>query len=282
MITSRSLLALVAGFGFAQMGCMAEQYDDERVASVSQAAGDDDENGTGGTNGLEPELAMPNMLTLWNATSMGVNDVNNTAITQLVSTTAGDKTLEYAIRSALPTGGATFGPNQDLGGGILSTTTGWASGGLSNGAKLDLMAAMLAHLNPYGAEVPIRLMGQSVNSTLGDDAAGTYNLSEALWVVTRNRDGSLNYHAWPFEVVLSFCDSPSTAVNSRACGRMTENGIVNTECSLNVHDNMQADCTQDPTSKNWTCLGRPAIKTRIRQIDFLVLYPQCDPIPEPG
>jgi hypothetical protein len=284
MITSRALVALVAGFGFAQMGCVAEQYDDERVNSVSQAVGegDDDPTGTGGTNGLKPEYAMPNMLTLWNAMSLGVNNPNNTAIGQLANTMAGDKTLEYAIRAALPTGGTTFGPNQDWGGGILSTTTGWANTGISTGARLDVMTAMLAHLNPYGVSVPIRLMGQSVNSTLGDEDTGAYNLSEALWAVTRNRDGSLHYHVWPFEIVLAFCDNPAIVLSSRTCGKMTENGIVNTECTLNVHENVQNDCTQNATTKSWTCLGRPAIKTRIRQIDFLLLYPQCDPIPEPG
>lgn len=284
MFFQRSIVIASIGFGLLQAGCSVGAddmgVDDIGVVGLKLL---DDPNGNGGTNGLSPEEAMPNMELLWRAADSSIHSANNSAVQQLLSNDDGINTLRYAIRCALPSSRSSIviDGHEFVGGGILSTTSGWMTGGLSLSAKEDLMTCMIAHLNPYGVEVPIKLSGDSVTNSSLAPWPSSADFHEALWVARRSsRSGGMDYIAWTFDDLANICADPGASIATRVCGRLTPLGNYEvTECDVDVRtaQNMAADCTYDDETLNWTCLGHPAIKTRLRDDLYMapLLHPSC-------
>ncbi len=283
MSLHRSVLVASIGLGLLQAGCLADADDVNELDDVGlETLALGDPNGMGGTNGLLPKDAMPNMPLLWAATGADIDSAGNWAVNQLLGPIpGGNATLDYAIKCAVPSGTTVHGTK---GNGILSTTGGWMTGGLLYPARNDLLTCMIAHLNPYGVEVPLRLSGDAVKNN-GGSLADVYDFDEALWVARRTTLGVFEYYAWPLEDLSESCANPGKAINTRVCSKLMPDGAYAvTECNINVRDaaQMALECTQSATTKNWTCLGQPAIKTRLKTTDFLTLYPSpsCDPDPQ--
>lgn len=283
MITSRALLAVALGFGFAQVGCMVEGGDAEVEAIDDvgyQALAGGDPAGGGGTNGLNDFSWDVSYMNLWDGT-FGPFDNTNPSLVQLAGNSHGIATLGYAAKCALPQGVHVVGefvfPTSTPA--ILNTTSGWATGGLGTlmapQPKYDLFECMIAHLNPWGNYVPIRLTGASVSNSLPSVESLSYNFKEALWVAHQNPAGALVLEAWPLENLRSVCGTnTSSALFQRACGS------VRGRCGITIREDVDVEtaCTQDEDG-NWSCEGHPAIQTWLKADDWLALYSSCAPNP---
>ncbi len=274
MTLHRSLFAAAAlGFGLLQAGCLAES----EVNPIDDLGLETLEGGDHGTNGMGPDDFHGHEATLWSAMDQGINAATNTHVAQLLAD-ANSSTLEYAVHSALAEGAA--GPGTHTGWGHLSTTTSWSTAALPTSAKLDVLTIMIAQVNPFLAEVPIRFTGQSVTPNgMTLLQAAQYNVEEALWVARQTPTG-IEYIVWPLEVVKLNCLSSESAVLTRVCTSREAPGGMVPDCGVQVRPRLYPDCTQDPATKNWTCLGRPAIKTWLSTLGYLTLYPGCDPLPQ--
>jgi hypothetical protein len=187
----------------------------------------------------------------------------------------GASTLDYLSRCALNDGDwVSTGVHTEYGEGILTTTTEWKSQGLDLPASEDLFSCLLAHLNPFNEEVPIFLSGKNVQVDGGFDAS-PYIYEEALWVTEINTMGpTIHFYVWPLGDLQTLCTEADPSIQgivTRVCGTMDAS-----ECGVTVHESLDA-CDIDDTTGFYTCLGRPAIKTKLRAVDMPTIYPSCFP-----
>ena len=115
---------------------------------------------------------------------------------------------------------------------------------------------MIAHLNPFGATVPIFLSGPSVAGTESSDAGG-FSVKEAIWQAKIPGPGQAPiYYAWPRGNLLNTCGLLTTVTwITRLCG-----SAVNT-CGVQVRYDCSTACTGSEGS--FSCNGRPAIQTTL-------------------
>jgi hypothetical protein len=279
MFYQRALLAVAAGFGLLQAGCLAQN--DETGVDAIDGVGFTaliDPSGAGGTNGLNDMAFAVSEMNLWSGT-FGPFKNTNSALVQLAGNESGKETLDYARKCALPAGRYVIGTSVFYNSvpGLLATTSGWATGALGTNLapqpKYDLFECMLAHLNP-SSHVDIRLTGASVTNSLGAGAALSYSFKEALWVVHQDVTGGLVFEAWPLENLQNLCGTnTSTALAQRVC-----NSIAGT-CGVTIREDLATACSKNADG-NWSCEGHPAIQTWLKQDQWLAaMYPVCFPVP---
>ncbi len=260
------LKGIVAGVFFMVAGCggTAEVPEDFEAAPHLGPQGGSTK-GTGGLNGLSPVAYHANTAALLSAFGVAAADPNdasavNPAIeaTGLLDTLGGQQVFKYAVRCALraeteiESGALVYS-----GGGILTTTDSWATRGLTTAQKEDALTCMIAHLNPFGATVPIFLSGPSVAGTESADAGG-FNVKEAVWQAKIPGPGQAPiYYAWPRGNLLNVCGLLTTITwITRICG-----SAVNT-CGVQVRYDSSTVCTGSDGS--FSCNGRPAIQTTLK------------------
>lgn len=223
-------------------------------------------NGTGGINGLNPSAYHANVFKLLSALSVPAADPNdalavNPAVisTGLLDTSNGREVFQYAARCALPAEtDLEYAGNVYAGGGILSTTGSWVTGGLTTSKQEDVLTCMVAHLNAFGAQVPIFLSGPSVTSSESGDS-GAFFVEEAIWQAKIPGPGQAPiYQAWPRTNLLDVCGLLSvTTWIQRVCGT-----LINT-CGVQVRYDQAFVCSGGNGS--YTCNGKPAIETTLQE-----------------
>lgn len=269
----QSLKGIVAGVSFLLAGCggTAELPGGLETAPELEPQGGSTK-GTGGLNGLRPAAYHANITALLSAFSVAAVDPGdasavNPAIeaTGLLATSGGQAVFKYAVRCALPTeteiesGGRVY-----PGGGVLATTASWVTGGLATDQKEDALTCMIAHLNPFGATVPIFLSGPRVAGNESSDA-GDFDIEEAIWQAKIPGPGQAPiYQAWPRGSLLNICGLLTTvAWITRICG-----SSLNT-CGVRVRYDSSTACTGSDGS--FSCDGRPAIETALEKSPLCIL-----------
>jgi len=273
MKSTASLLFLA--LGLAQAGCIANA-DDMDIDAIGDVGLEtlEDPNGSGGNNG---HLGYDFVLTrenLWLATFSPWNN-SNTALAQLQGSSPGQSTVAYAARCALTGGRVVLNGFAYPAGGILNTTNNWPTTALTSPQqKYDLMECMMAHLNPNGESVPIRLTGEAVNNTLSSGDSYEYSFQEALWVAYQDGAGELHLEAYPFPDMETKCHAiTSSALEKRGCGEAAGTNY----CFLDVKtvQEQAAQCTKNQQTGFWTCNGHRAIQTWLKADGWLTLYSDC-------
>lgn len=222
--------------------------------------------GTGGCNGMTPAAYHANVAALISALGVAAADPSdasavNPAIeaTGLLDTSGGREVFEYAARCALPAETEIeSGTRVYSGGGILTTTASWATGGLTTAQKEDALTCMLGHLNVFGATVPIFLSGPSVVEAERSDAAG-FDVEEAIWQAKIPGPGQAPiYYTWPRVNLLSTCGLLTTVSwVTRLCGSALST------CGAQVRYDSSTACAG--SDGKLSCNGRPAIQTRLEK-----------------
>lgn len=270
-----SLLIATMALASLQMGCMANEDDvaalDQLVLSTLDSPTKDPDNG------IHPDAAMASAADLLEAMDKGIYDPTNAAVARLLNNTDGWITLYYAADCALPQTAAPVDPEgRIVGGSVLNTTAGWLTGGLTLSQKEDVWTCLASRFNGLGGHVTLRLTGENVNSSA--DPFNYYGIGEALWIA--EIDPAVNrvlFRAWPLNVLVTYCgERTSEQVATRTCG--TAHGA---DCGVDVRMNVgtlnavQADCEDANGDGNYTCLGRPAIKSWLNANDVFAAYRDC-------
>jgi hypothetical protein len=271
MNTSRSVLIATLGFGLLQAGCIGAADDiDEPVGELEQAF---DPNGSTNPNGHHPDEFHFTKGRLLLSTKESIYDKSGQFNNYLgwMLANGGEDTFKYAMNCAAPTNSIehTGGP---FGRSLLNTTAQWLDKPLGDGARNDLFACMLAHLNPLGT-VDIRLTGHSVTSQATPEEAKRYPVREALWVAeTDVTTGTLAFHVWPFSDLLGRCGSGTgDSLIYRVCAE-----IDPASCGLTVHNDADTECTE--VNGFYTCNQKPAIQTWLKAEDVDDVHPECKPM----
>jgi len=251
------LLAAAIGSGLVTAGCLAAPEDSvEPIGSVELKTL---EVGDHGINSLGTDDFHEHADLLWEAADLSINAPENTAVAALLADTS-SRTLAYAIRCALPDG--TYGPGGHVGWGHLKTTPAWTTRGLTLSEKLDLFTCMIVNINPKKTSVQFRLTGDSVTSNgIAKWQSYNYNIEEALWVARLSDTGEREYIVWPLDEIVLPCPNTYMSLLTRTCTSGDNPGDAIPDCNVEMRSTPDTDCTQNPVTKNWSCLGRPAIKT---------------------
>jgi hypothetical protein len=278
----RGLLFLMLGVCGLVAGCSGAPDDADSSMEMPRLSSMAGPSGATGTNGLSTVSFNLYKSTLSTSTqsplSYGPGSLQHTiqptsSNNALLQSTAGREVLEYATRCALDEGDWVSGgsPSQTfLGGGLLTTTTGWRTSGLSAAQQEDLFTCAIAHLNFYDVHVPILLSGPSVTNKPGVDTS-PYTFSEAVWItkITTGLLGAstLEFHVWPQVNLADLC---GLLVNSTLGARICGAGLL---CGLVVRTDFSTACQS--TSNGWVCDGRPAIETKLTPQGAGLLHPLC-------
>lgn len=270
----RSLFVASMALASLQTGCMA----DADVKALDQLGLDTLDTPTKDPdNGIHPAAAMASATDLLEAMDKGIYDPTNDAVDRLLNSVDGWITLYYAADCALPETASPVDPEgRIVGGSVLNTTAGWMTGGLSLSQKEDVWTCLVSRFNSLGGHVTLRLTGDHVNSSA--DPVNHYGVAEALWIA--EIDPVLNrvlFRAWPLNDLVMYCEeNMSEQVATRICG--TQDGAA---CSIDVRmyvgtiNALQADCEDSNQDGNYTCLGRPAIKSWLNSNDVVAAYRDC-------
>lgn len=268
MTFRHSLLAASMGLALLQVGCSADVGVNEigglGFGTLDSPAGSDP------GNGLDPVAAMNNMSDLLEAMDKGLYDPTNDAVATLASTYDGFMTLWYAADCALPPDSPPFaGSEKPIGDGILTTTSGWATGALSTSQKEDVLTCLVARFNGLGAHVSILMTGDHVDGTTTSGAY--YNTEEAFWVAELSATNEVTFYAWPLNDLVTYCGPHTVSgVGTRTCGT-----ALGTTCFVDVRATVATDCEDLDEDGHYTCLGRPAIKTWLNTEDVVAAYRTC-------
>jgi len=222
--------------------------------------------GTSGSNGLSPTAYHANVAALLDAFSVAAADPGNPSAvnpaieaTGLLDTTDGQDVFAYAAKCALPAGAFIESAARTYsGGGILGTTASWLTAGLTTSQKEDALTCLLAHLNPFGAHVPIFLSGPNVAGAESADPLG-FTVDEALWQAKiPSPGGAPVYYAWPRMNLLDACGLfGDGSWITRLCG-----SPVNT-CGVQVRYDFIFACTG--SDGRYSCNGSPTIQTTLEE-----------------
>jgi hypothetical protein len=280
----KSLSTLIIGLSVSLTGCSgpdmnldARGIDDPMYSTMTGTPG----GGSGGTNNYNPAYFRELRIIIYGALSSaltGSDEVHDISQAQAAQSfdyhVGGPSTLDYLSRCALSDGDwASTNSYTGYGEGILKNTTEWKSFGLDLEGKEDVYNCLLAHLNPFDEEVPIYLSGRNVEHDTGFDAS-PYIYEEALWMTEIEVTVSgpqIHLNVWPLADLEMICTAGTPTIDgltTRVCGSMDAE-----ECGITVHESLSGcDLEKDG---HYTCLGRPAIKTRLRAVDMSVMYPNC-------
>ncbi|MDI1428570.1 hypothetical protein QHF89_03670 [Polyangium sorediatum] len=269
------LLAAVIGSGLLTAGCLAGTEDG--VRPIDDVGLESLELGDHGTNSLGTDDFHEHADMLWEAADLSINAPENTAVAALLADT-GSRTLAYAIRCALPQG--TKGPGGHAGWGHLKTTASWATRGLTLSEKLDLFTCMIVNINPKETPVEIRLTGDSITSNgMSYFNSINFNIEEALWVARLSDTGEREYIVWPLDEIVLPCPNTYMSLLTRTCTSGDNPGDAIPGCNVEMRSTPDTDCTQNPVTKNWSCLGRPAIKTWLSTLKVIAAGPKDCNVP---
>lgn len=180
------------------------------------------------------------------------------------------KLFRYAVRCGLQSGvivsdGGTLAFTGD---GYLSTTSGWLTGALSDDAADDLLACVVAFLNPSGT-VPIALTGPSIAEDGVDQS--DYDVEEALWQVELDPTGGRIYTAYPMHTFAAVCSiDPFEALRKRVCSHDLQ------QCQLQHGD---LNTCHFKEGEGYRCgeNDKPAILTLLKSGDVQDMHPWCIP-----
>jgi hypothetical protein len=282
MNAPRSLVLVAAlGFGLLQAGCFGSA-DDVGAKGIEMPGSEtlDGPDGTGSTNGLgvrELQVSIPALL---DAMSYGIYgsypEVSQDVLdTGLLDEDEGRAAFKYAMNCGLNSNlSVTYNDEYKPfeGGGILRTTSGWTTGPLTLGAKEDLFACMMAHVNPSNFAIPILLKGDNVYDDGG--AHNEFIYPEAVMQATISASGGVHFDIWPHPAFVHLCtgDDPFNMFAARLCAH----GDPEVNCGATIHSSasLATDCEQDE-DYNYSCGGKPAIETWLSETGITELHPTC-------
>lgn len=284
------MMTVVASLGILSTGCLGVTDDvgdvnalhiDSQVKSAL-----DGPLGAGGTNGLAAEIyrdykADLDALMQMAITSSGGHVMRTEFVTFGTDTNA-RALLRYAIECALDdtdyvianfAGGAPTLGEAFYGEGILTSTQGWRTSGLTLSQRTDVHTCIITRLNPSLVEVPIFWSGANVTPEI--EALPDYPVEEALWVAYQEIvDGPFVAHVWPSQYVTEQCMWELTeAAATRVCG--TDEGECDIAVHIGEHERKNACEESQVGSGIWTCNGHNAIATRLAESDFVHVFPDC-------
>jgi hypothetical protein len=292
MMNAKILSAVVAGVVALSMGCSDGGSDmgalaiDDPLYSAMTGGSD----GTNGQNHLIPDYFIQNTSALYNATTQSIASYDaahgiweltrNTHTDALTSTYEGREVLKYALQCALPAGfdvmywGQNGAAHTVTGQGFLTTTADWKTGALTLSQAEDLMACMVAHMNPY-AVVDINLSGETINNDPNADTSG-FTFEEALWVVDIGFPAAgvrADTRVWPLRGFLD-CGESVDKIETRVCG--THAGTP--ACGVDVRFNLAGECSEE--DGRYKCLDASgnyvaAIRTRLKADQASIIYRAC-------
>ena len=246
--------------------------DEEVDVGTAQQAdhGSSGSNGLGSLEFLTQKLPLAQAVKFFPLVDPGTKDVSAGVKGLLYGTPAGKTILKYAVACAVPESTEVFdGKDYLMGMGHILSAAAWMNGPLPQAALDSLMACVAAHVNPYGVEVPILLMGTDVENDSYSHPG--FDVPEALWVsYVSVVDSSVSFVVWPRSSVLRSCSDPLAAFKNRLCGQYPSSQ----SCQLTL--GAAGACTVDALG-NYTCNGKPAIETRLKTPDFNFLYKMCSP-----
>ncbi len=266
---SSSLVNILAlGLGLVSAGCLGAPDDIDQNLEVPGLSAQDGPDGSSGTNGADPDAFHSNVLTLIDAMGLAAADASGTEVNPtiegmgLLDTAGGREVFSYAVRCALPTTTSLHSNatgESYAGGGLLNTTSGWMSAGLSTAQQEDVLACMIAHLNPFDLHVPIFLSGPSVTISGNANDLG-FLLGEAVWQVEINAQGAPTYTIWPLSDLQNVCGSVTDeSMITLVCGTPTN------DCGVVIRHDFDTACTG--TNGSFSCDGKPALQTSLHDSD---------------
>jgi hypothetical protein len=293
MMNAKTLSVVVAGVLALSVGCSdggsnigAHDIGDPLYSALSGGS-----EGTNGQNHLVPDYFIQNGHNLYGATGQTIatydaahglwNLVSNTHTEALMGTYGGREVLKYALQCAMPAGEVVVYYSQSglsgsvMGQGFLTTMTGWTSGGLTIPQAEDLMACVVAHMNPY-AVVDINLSGENVNNDPNANTSG-FTFDEALWQVDitfpPGGGARMETRVWPLDDLVS-CGQVVDQIETRVCGTYKGGG----SCDVDVRTDRATACLE--TNGLWKCLDpagnwAPTIKSRLKEDQVSSLHRFC-------
>jgi hypothetical protein len=267
-----SFLGTVVGAFCTVVGCGSMGEEPAVLHGKPQLEDQGGPSGTVGTNGASPAAFHAHMPALLTAFSVAAADlINPSAVnpgieaTGILVTAQGRNIFGYAARCVLPAGTQlTSGGHVYAGGGILSTTASWLTGGLTTAQKEEALTCMVAHLNPSGMNVPIFLSGPSIAGIESSEDNG-FGLEEAIWQAVLPPGQPPIFYAWPRVGLIDMCDLPTDpSWTTRVCG-LTAN-----TCGVQIRYDRDLVCTG--SNGRFTCNGKPAIQTTLQEGDLCSLF----------
>jgi hypothetical protein len=150
----------------------------------------------------------------------------------------------------------------------------WTTQPLTPTSQYLVAACLATRLNSYGVQVPIFLSGSNVVAQ--QDGSTSYPYSEALWQATFVNQPEvvlpLAIDVWPSDQLMNGCINTKqleAAIKARVCGSSTA-------CGATIHDsptdNIDKDCTMDPSTHYWKCHGTSVIETRLGLDTWQLIY----------
>ena len=227
-----------------------------------------DKPGSGGTNGLPGGLYFDYERDVIDAAKRRLIIPGTTEIVpeigyNMLQVVDGRRVFEYAVACAVPDGVVvTWKTYSFPGKGHLTTTERWLKEPLDEQGFLDLLACVVAHINPQ-VGVDILLSGPDVT----DDGQNhsLFWVDEARWIARVGEYG-IDYIVWPNPLFVPppcvVSGDPMDALKERVCGK--DPG----RCAL--RQGYEADCKLEG-GQTW-CLGQPAIMTSLQEQDVPTMY----------
>lgn len=276
---SRSCLVLLGSLLPVLAGCTGPETD--TLSTESEPGVEPQTSGSSsGTNGLLSDYYQAYEALLDKAATQplvtganGPDEITNPSVLQMLATAEGNIVFKYAVTCALRSGvPVTSGGLTYTGGGHLITTQGWVNAPLATDARHDLLACMVAHVNPLNIHVPIELSGEAVLEDGTDHSS--YKVQEALWVVEEVGSQRV-YNVWPLPTFEADCHTdPWSALRHRVCGQNAS------ACSL-VPRKDRATACKTTSNGGVSCDGKRALQTTLTTEGYDALYVPwtlCPPI----
>lgn len=264
----RRFAAVVCASSPLFVGCVqGGSIEAEDVGQASLA----DKNGSTGLNGLGwTEFKAVEADLILAASGGPVADPDSMEVTAdiekgLLATPAGETVFHYAVACMVPAGlEVTWGQGTAEGKGHLASGEAWLKGGLGDEEIEDMLACVIAHINPYGLEVPVLFSGSHVQDDKLDHS--DFWVDEALWIAQMSGPGRADYIVYPLKAVILECGpDPQQALMDRLCGQSPAT------CSFGVGD--LDDCVE--TAEGFECLGQPALMTTLMTDGFSTMWASC-------
>ncbi len=288
MMSFRSVSAMTVGLVLLTAGCIgsADAGDDVDlpVDGVPMRAMD---SGSG-LNGLWPPNFHANKQDLYTATLFALAGGTTSAAVSpsIVSSTslvdgnnAAKETFAYAVKCMLQSTKyveyhAPLGIDHYQGAGIIDPS-GWQFQALPptvpNAAwspREALFECMMAHLNGFNLPVQIAYQGSFVHP---EENIDEYTMFEALWLAT-DTNSAITLEVFPGDWFDVHCprDTTRELINMRVCADpMGDCGIT-----VRTSSDRNQRCVGDAAG-NWTCDGKPVLKTRLNPFTMGGMYADC-------
>jgi hypothetical protein len=312
IMNAKYLVVAMMGLGFSATGCMQTASDEDLAAmdlEAYQYEPQDNPTGSGTNNHLGGDIYEGNKYLLLSAMSYSLatpfsfNGVttylhsvsNNVVNTGLLDTSGGRDLFKVAVECALADGQYVqqnfdgFLTTYYTGKGLMSTTAGWYSGGLTTEQKEDVLRCVIARVNYLGATVPLVVSGQNVTVKTSEFASHEGYEPDALWDVNISTSPVtglplIQEYAWPMmELALpsgesETCISTVDIINTRLCSQETS------MCGFQVYDTRASDCVDvGPVGgpSVYQCnhddnqAGRPVVQSWVQPGQLTYIYNRC-------